>query len=278
MWFVPQAEKSIENWKEALITTSNGISDYQQLPAWEALYPQLQWSPSSTTLKLAFSLFTDWFNLLSNKASGKQVSLGVLALNCLNLPPTSRWKTNNTFISGLVPEPSQPNLVTINNILTIFIDEIALLDLGIIIQTPHYPKGCKVVVQLGCLIGDLVANQKVVGSASHLHTQFCSWCECLTADIQHLKLGRLQQKWIVKDCSHQFKELRNEAERTRMVKKTGIRWSELNCLHYWDPVQQTPLGIMHNWFEGILQHHFFHQWRWDLEKLELDNNANKDSD
>ncbi|MBW0469316.1 hypothetical protein O181_009031 [Austropuccinia psidii MF-1] len=277
-WFVPQAEKSIEDWKEALITTSNDIHDYQQSPAWEALYPQLQQNPNSTTLKLAFSLFTDWFNPLSNKASGKQVSLGVLALNCLNLPPTSRWKTNNTFLSGLVPEPSQPNMVTINNILTIFIDEIALLDSGIIIQTPQYPNGRKVVVRLGCLIGDLVANHKVAGFASHSATRFCSWCECVKADIQHLKLGRLRQKRIVKDCSHQFKELRNEAECTRMVKKTGIRWSELNRLHYWDPVQQIPLGIMHNWFEGILQHHFRNRWRWDLDKLVQDENQTDDHD
>ncbi|MBW0549631.1 hypothetical protein O181_089346 [Austropuccinia psidii MF-1] len=62
-------------------------------------------------------------------------------------------------------------------------------------------------------------------------------------------------------------ELKNEAECTRMVKHTGIRWSELNCLHYWDPVQQIPLGIMHNWFEGIFQHHFGYQWRWDFEKF-----------
>ncbi|MBW0514434.1 hypothetical protein O181_054149 [Austropuccinia psidii MF-1] len=163
---------------------------------------------------------------------------------------------HNTFLSGLVPEPTQPNMVTINNILKIFIDEIALLDEGIMIQTPQYPKGCKVVVRLGCLIGDLVANHKVAGFASHSATRFCSWCDCSKADIQQLKLGRLQQKHIVKDCSNQFKDLRNETERTRMVKKTGIRWSELNRLPYWNPVQQIPLGIMHNWFEGILQHHF----------------------
>ncbi|MBW0478141.1 hypothetical protein O181_017856 [Austropuccinia psidii MF-1] len=48
-----------------------------------------------------------------------------------------------------------------------------------------------------------------------------------------------------------------------MVTKTGIRWSELNRLEYWDTV-----GIMQNWFEGILQNHFRNQWMWDFEKLE----------
>ncbi|MBW0519353.1 hypothetical protein O181_059068 [Austropuccinia psidii MF-1] len=88
-WFLPQAEKSIEDWQKSVITTSDSIYDYQHSPAWEVLYPQSHKSQNSTKLELAFSLFTDWFNCLSNKAAGKEVSLGVLALNCLNLPPTS---------------------------------------------------------------------------------------------------------------------------------------------------------------------------------------------
>ncbi|MBW0562515.1 hypothetical protein O181_102230 [Austropuccinia psidii MF-1] len=255
-WFIPQSKKSIEDWRLSITTTSNTIYDYQQLPAWDSLYPKCEQAKNSTTLQLAFSLFVDWFNPISNKTSGKQVSLGVLALNCLNLPPKSQWKEKNTFIYGLVPEPSQPNMITINNILRIFIEEMVQLNYGIFIQTPHYPKGHKVVVRLGCLIGDLVANHKVLGFASHSATTFCSPCECPKAEIQQLKLAKLQQKRIFKDYSIAFKGLNNDAEHTRMVRRTGIRWSELNHLDYWDHVQQIPLGIMHNWFEGILQHHF----------------------
>ncbi|MBW0472085.1 hypothetical protein O181_011800 [Austropuccinia psidii MF-1] len=89
----------------SLITSTDSIYYYQQSPSWKALYPNSQQKNDATVLELAFSLFTDWFNPLSNKAAGKQVSLGVLALNCLNLPPASQWKPQNTFISGLVPEP-----------------------------------------------------------------------------------------------------------------------------------------------------------------------------
>ncbi|MBW0543903.1 hypothetical protein O181_083618 [Austropuccinia psidii MF-1] len=102
------------------------------------------------------------------------------------------------------------------------------------------------------------------------------------ADIQEMKLGKIRQKSHVKDYSRAFQELNNEAECTRMVNHTGIRWSELNFLHYWDPVQQIPLGIMHNWFEGILQHHFQYQWRWDFEKFAKiqakSNNIEEDDD
>jgi hypothetical protein len=35
----------------------------------------------------------------------------------------------------------------------------------------------------------------------------------------------------------------------------GVRWSALHKLRYHDPVQHTVLGVMHNWIEGVLQHH-----------------------
>ncbi|MBW0508203.1 hypothetical protein O181_047918 [Austropuccinia psidii MF-1] len=88
-WFIPQSKKLIEDWKLSITTTSNTIYNYKQSPAWDTLYPKREQAKNSTTLQLAFSLIVNWFNPLSNKTSGKKVSLGVLALNCLKLPPTS---------------------------------------------------------------------------------------------------------------------------------------------------------------------------------------------
>jgi hypothetical protein len=45
-----------------------------------------------------------------------------------------------------------------------------------------------------------------------------------------------------------------------MVKQTGVQSSKLNQLPYWDPVKSVVLGVMHNWFEGVLQHHVQYQW------------------
>ncbi|MBW0472917.1 hypothetical protein O181_012632 [Austropuccinia psidii MF-1] len=127
-------------------------------------------TPIPTKLELPLSLCTDWCNPLSNKSTGKQVSPGVPALNCLNPPPTSRWKMHHTLLSDMVPEPTQPNMVTINNILRIFIERIAPLDSGIMLQTPQYPQFHKVVVLMGCLIVDLVANKNISGFSSHSTT------------------------------------------------------------------------------------------------------------
>jgi hypothetical protein len=40
----------------------------------------------------------------------------------------------------------------------------------------------------------------------------------------------------------------------------GVRWSSLHRLDYRDPVNHTVLGMMHNWIEGILQHHARIKW------------------
>ncbi|MBW0565358.1 hypothetical protein O181_105073 [Austropuccinia psidii MF-1] len=41
-----------------------------------------------------------------------------------------------------------------------------------------------------------------------------------------------------------------------LVRKMGLRWSELNWLPYWDPVSYVVLGVLHNWHEGVLQPSF----------------------
>ncbi|MBW0504896.1 hypothetical protein O181_044611 [Austropuccinia psidii MF-1] len=264
-WFIPQMEDSIDDWRQEVQAETNSISDYQHSNAWKSLYPPFQTSQESL-MALSFSLFVDWFNPLTNKLAGRQVSLGVLALNCLNLPPAKRWKLQNTFISGIIPAPNQPDMITINDILSVFVDEINPLSTGINISTPKYPNSQKVIIKLGCWIGDLVATHKVAGYASHSAKFFCTWCDCVKDNIEKLEVGHLRQARTVRDYSHAFKQARNQAERERILKKAGVRWSELNRLPYWDPVQHVSLGLMHMWYEGVLKNHFVNRWQWSFEQ------------
>ncbi|MBW0551527.1 hypothetical protein O181_091242 [Austropuccinia psidii MF-1] len=76
-WFVPQVEDAIELWNQQTNSQKVPISDYQHSKACNELYPK---SPTSqdSAMPLAFSLFVEWFNPLSNKLAGKKVSLWVL--------------------------------------------------------------------------------------------------------------------------------------------------------------------------------------------------------
>ncbi|KAG0143371.1 hypothetical protein CROQUDRAFT_661367 [Cronartium quercuum f. sp. fusiforme G11] len=122
IWFLslPGTKEAIESWSEKCHKgNSEEVSDYNQSSAWYTLYPRSQTSTSGSTpqLPLAFSLFVDWFNLLGNKISGRQVSIGVLALHCLNLLPQEHHMIKNTYLAGVVPAPNQPDMITISKIL-----------------------------------------------------------------------------------------------------------------------------------------------------------------
>jgi hypothetical protein len=66
-------------------------------------------------LHLTFALSIDFFNPLLNKAAGKSVSSGSIALICLNLPGHLRYLPKNVYVHGIVPLPHKPKLEQINH-------------------------------------------------------------------------------------------------------------------------------------------------------------------
>ncbi|KAJ7050075.1 hypothetical protein C8F01DRAFT_1264340 [Mycena amicta] len=42
--------------------------------------------------------------------------------------------------------------------------------------------------------------------------------------------------------------------------RTGVRWTPMHDLLGWDPVKHVLLGWMHNWLEGVLNHHLRVRW------------------
>lgn len=55
-----------------------------------------------------------------------------------------------------------------------------------------------------------------------------------------------------------------------------MQWLDLNQLPYCNIVHHVPLGMMHNWLEGILQHHF--QIRWGFDTWLVQNQKRKNTD
>jgi hypothetical protein len=73
--------------------------------------------------RYVFSLSIDFFNPLSNKQSGKKVSVGIISLVCLNLPPDIRYKPEHMCLVGIIPGPREPPLTTLNHYLTPLVDD-----------------------------------------------------------------------------------------------------------------------------------------------------------
>ncbi|MBW0541940.1 hypothetical protein O181_081655, partial [Austropuccinia psidii MF-1] len=266
-WFlnIPGIEAGIDQWKLQLASNTNvAVSDVAQGRIWKDLFS----CSSNETLELGFGLFVDWFNPRGNRISGKQVSMGIIVLHCFNLQPRERFQPKYTCLAGLIPSPNQPDMVTISNVFKPLIDELLELNCGVKIVTPKYRNGRMVVVKLVGLIGDIVATHKVGGFVSHSAKHFCSWCELQDNQRADLKLGNPRQRRTVLNASHQWNGARTPRLRENFAKKNGIRWSELNRLPYWDPVANIALGVLHNWYEGVLQHHVRYRWGFDSAILQ----------
>ena len=139
---------------------------------------QLFMKRPGTEGRLVFSLNVDGFNPLRTKAAGKQVSSCGIYMVCLNLPPSIRYKSENVYLVGVVPGPSEPSLHQINYLLRPLVD--TLLELwhtGVYFnRTARHLYGRRVRCALGPLVCDLPAARKVSGFGHFKCRYFCSEC------------------------------------------------------------------------------------------------------
>ncbi len=75
-----------------------------------------------------------------------------------------------------------------------------------------------------------------------------------------MKFERLRTKDETLKMSQGSQAQKTLARKDEIPRKTGIRWSEMNCLLYRNPCLDLRLGVMHNWFEGVLHQHFRFRW------------------
>ncbi|MBW0508693.1 hypothetical protein O181_048408 [Austropuccinia psidii MF-1] len=159
-------------------------------------------------------------------------------------------------------------MVTLNNVLKPLIDELIELNRGVKCITPNHPHGRYVVVKLVGLIDNIVSTHKAGGFMSHYAKDFCSWCELKEIERNHLKLGKPRKWSAVLSASRSWKRANYTTAQQCLAQYCGIRWSEINRLPYWDPVKNICLGVLHNWYEGTLQHNFCYQWGFDTAIIE----------
>jgi hypothetical protein len=213
--------------------------------------------------RYVFSLCLDYFNPLGNKQAGKKKSIGLISMVCLNLPPEMRYKPENMFLFGIIPGPNEPPLACFNHYLHILIEE--LLEFwysGVrFSRTSTCYYGRVVRCALVCVVSDLLAARKVNGFAAIGHKQMCAICHCTRQQQDGLNdsfasLGERRTGEEIRKSAQLYLDAENEKERKEIVTTTGIRWSELYRLPYFDPSRMVVVDCMHNLFLGLIKEHF----------------------
>ena len=212
--------------------------------------------------RYAFSLCVDYFNPLGNKQAGKKKSVGMVSLVCLNLSPELRYKPENMYLYGVIPGPNEPPLDCLNHYLQYLVDELEdFWDPGVQFTRTHKCYYGRVVrCAVACLVCDLLAARKTAGFGSIKHTQMCAFCHCtrhshgLGDTNVHTWKHRTNEEYC-RDAEH-YANAQDSKERKDMFTKTGIQYSELLCLKYFDPSCFVVVDAMHYLFLSLVQEHF----------------------
>jgi hypothetical protein len=221
-------------------------------PAWKSLGDY-----TTTPHNLTFSYYIDWFNPFTNKIAGKTASCGAIMMFCLNLPYGLQRLPENTFFAGITPPPKEPTSTTITAVSDPIVDQFEAMWHGRVIHTYRHPHGIQKRAAILPGIGDLLAIRKAMGFAGVMSHNFCSFCDLRYSDINSLDYANWHPRvgLEVLKAALEWKEATTKKTRKEIFDKHGVRWSSLHRLAYRNPVQHTVLGLMHNFLEGILQHH-----------------------
>jgi len=224
-------------------------------PAWRS-------SGASTPGKLTLGVFYDSFNPLHNKIAGKVVSCGVIIFVVLNLPHELWRQPGNFYVAGFTPLPGNPSPVTISALMDPIIDMIGPWHYGKPLQTPMFPNGRQVAVDVAPVVADKLAAHKLDGFGSHSCHYFCSDCLCSLDELERTDIDAwtLRSSDATRAAAAAWTSATTLKARKMLFRASGIRGSSMHRLAYRDHVRYHTTGIMHNLYEGVLQHHFRRKW------------------
>ncbi|GET58963.1 hypothetical protein GLOIN_2v1786477 [Rhizophagus irregularis DAOM 181602=DAOM 197198] len=169
-------------------------------------------------LHLGLMLNVDWFQPFD----GTNHSTGAIYAVICNLPHNIRFKRENLLLLGMLPGK----------------------------------KICAALIMVSC---DIPAARKICGHVSALVS--CHRCQKKANYENHQHnfagMGDMEDWFVARDSNEHlqnalgWRRCNSDASRKRFVKQTGVRWSELLRLPYFDPIRFTIVDPMHYLFLGI---------------------------
>lgn len=212
----------------------------------------------SLPFNFGFSLNIDWFQPFKHTKHAE----GAAYLTILNLPREERYLQENMILLGVIPGPKEPSL-TMNTLLEPFVKEMIALWEGIVMTTAD---GMQVLVRgaLLCCNCDTPASRKVCGFVACSAYHGCPRCLLAfptasfgdKADYTNVDgsqwTPRTLQDHKIKALAH--KNCNTQTARDVIERDSGVRYSILNELPYFDAPRMLVVDPMHNLFLGTAKH------------------------
>lgn len=200
--------------------------------------------------------------------AGKQNSVGVILMVCLNLPYQIHYNRENIYTAAVIPGPSVPSQDDIDHFMRPIAKNLKEhYNPGVWIGRTHkYPNGRHVRSAALLESMDLVASRTWGGLGSPSHTLLCSCCMVTQDKIDHFDTAypartmhnHLQHVQLWMSAS-------NSAERDAIWKKHGAQYSEWLCFPWWNVFFASTVAPMH-WVKNILEKQLRENmgWSWSV--------------
>ena len=261
MYCRPEFEKNLRHWSERK-QFDDILTDIYDGQIWKNFKETNDenspnfFRPEVADSHLGLMLNLDWFQ----PYDGVVHSTGVIYAAICNLPQDMRFKRENMLILGLLPGPNEVSLHKINHYLAPIVNKLVLLWDGVTLnKTYEYQETREIRAALILVSCDIPAARKICGHISALSS--CHRCvkKANYENHKHNFAGMdNMNEWFISRNSVQFREdalgwrrCNSNAARGRFVKITGVRWTELLRLPYFDPIQFLTIDPMHCLFLGI---------------------------
>ncbi|GBC18472.2 hypothetical protein GLOIN_2v1775288 [Rhizophagus irregularis DAOM 181602=DAOM 197198] len=213
---------------------------------------------------LGLMLNLDWFQPYDSTI----YSIGVIYAAICNLPRDIRFRRENLLTLGILPGPKKVSLHKVKHYLAPIVNELETLWAGLTLnRTYECENGKRVRGALILVSCDIPAARKICGHVSALVS--CHRCEKKAnyENGQHNFAGMDDVGYSARDSNKHrqnalgWRRCNSDAARKRFVKETGVRWSELLRLSYFDPIRFITVDPMHCLFLGIA--------KWIMDKFQI---------
>ncbi|GBC39879.2 hypothetical protein GLOIN_2v1763250 [Rhizophagus irregularis DAOM 181602=DAOM 197198] len=233
----------------------------------------------TATTHLGLLLNLDWFQPFSYT----QHSTSAIYVSICNLPRSERNKPENIIYLGFLPGPKEAGLERINHYLTPIVDELLELWKGWKVPKTHqFSNGLEIKVALIVGSSDIPATRKLFGHRSAVMK--CYRCDKRTTyseEFRKTHYGGMQDynEWVTKPAdlllhrqyAHEWLQCNSKSSREAHFKVHGIRWTEVLCLPYMDPIRFAVVDPMHCLFldvaKWIIKSIFVNQKKLTMEQL-----------